>query len=101
MRIMRHLRHENILKMNAAWTDEGQKENYYILFDYAVNGDLTSFLAKHGPLSLEMTKFLAAHIINGLDYLRSQGIVHRDLKPANILLNEKWVPLLADFGTAK
>ena len=55
MRIMRHLRHENILKMNAAWTDEGQKENYYILFDYAVNGDLTSFLAKHGPLSLEMT----------------------------------------------
>ena len=98
MRIMRYLRHDNILKMNAAWVDA---ENYYILFDYAVNGDLTNFLQQHGPLSVKMTQFLAAHLINGLDYIRSQGIVHRDLKPANILLNENWVPQLADFGTAK
>jgi serine/threonine protein kinase len=27
--------------------------------------------------------------------------VHRYIKPANIVLNDKWQPLLADFGTAK
>ena len=52
MRIMRLLRHENVLNMKAAWSD---KENYYMLFDYAVNGDLSKFLETHSPLSLEMT----------------------------------------------
>ena len=98
MKIMKALNHENIMKLKAAWTD---KKHYYMLFEYALNGDLTKFLGQHGALSVEMTRFLSAHIINGLEYLRSKRIVHRDLKPANIVLNEKWQPLLADFGTAK
>ncbi len=52
MRILRLLKHDNVLNMKAAWSD---KENYYMLFDYAVNGDLSKFLEKHGPLSPEMT----------------------------------------------
>lgn len=72
-----------------------------MLFEYALNGDLTNFMAQHGSLSKNMVRFLSAHIINGLDYLRRKQVVHRDLKPANIVLNEMWQPLLADFGTAK
>ena len=52
MRILRLLKHDNVLNMKAAWSD---KENYYMLFDYAVNGDLSKFLEKYGPLSPEMT----------------------------------------------
>ena len=98
MKIMKSLSHSNVMKLKAAWTD---KKHYYMLFEYALNGDLTNFLANHGQLSTEMTQFMSAHIINGLEYLRSKRIVHRDIKPANIVLNEKWQPLLADFGTAK
>ena len=52
MRVLRLLKHDNVLNMKAAWSD---KENYYMLFDYAVNGDLSKFLEKHGALSPEMT----------------------------------------------
>lgn len=36
-----------------------------------------------------------------MKYLHSIGIVHRDLKPANILLNERYYPLICDFGFSK
>ena len=98
VQIVRKLRHLNIAKMRAFWKDD---HHQYMLFDYAVNGDLSKLLREHAPLNLDAARFFLAHIVNGLEYLRSRNLIHRDLKPANIVLNECWVPKLADFGTAK
>ena len=98
VRLMRNLRHQNIAAMRAFWKDS---HHQYMLFDYAVNGDLSKFLREHAPLNLDTARFFLAHIVNGLEYLRSRNLMHRDLKPANIVLNENWIPKLADFGTAK
>lgn len=95
---MKNLHHPNVVAMRAFWKDS---TGNYMLFDYAMNGDLSKFLREHAPLDIDTTRFLLAHIINGLEYLRSKNLLHRDLKPANIVLNEQWVPKLADFGTAK
>ena len=54
-----------------------------------------------GELKANMAQYLAAQIVAGLRYLRTQKIVHRDLKPANILLDEEFKCILSDFGTAK
>lgn len=40
-------------------------------------------------------------ICEGLYYLHTQNIVHLDLKPANILMDDKMVPKITDFGVSR
>jgi serine/threonine protein kinase len=40
-------------------------------------------------------------ICEGLRYLHQLEIIHLDLKPDNILLDEKMVPKIVDFGISK
>lgn len=97
-KMMVKLRHKSIVRMRSAWA-EG--EYLYLLYDFALNGDMSAFLRANAPLSFQLSQYFAAQLLDALAYLRSQNIVHRDIKPANILLNEKWQIQLADFGTAK
>ena len=97
-KMMLRLKHKSIVTMRSAWAESGY---LYLLYDFALNGDMSSFLRANGPLSFNLAQYFAAQLVNALAYLRSQNVVHRDVKPANILLNEKWQVQLADFGTAK
>lgn len=40
-------------------------------------------------------------ILQGMQFVHSQGICHRDLKPENILKTEEGVVKICDFGSAK
>lgn len=74
--------------MRAAWIEN---ESYNFVFDYALNGDLASFLRRQGgSFSEPLTKYYAAQLLDTLSYLRKMKIVHRDLKLANILINHKF-----------
>ncbi|KAJ8090807.1 hypothetical protein PM082_024988 [Marasmius tenuissimus] len=59
------------------------------------NGDLVNFLKRNPKCNLDR---LLYQIIQGVDYLHSQGVVHGDLKGKNVLIDENYNPRLADFG---
>ena len=90
--------HKNIIKFYQSFK---AAQFYYFLLELCEKGSLNDYLAKNRTWSLEVARYFAASIVNGLEYLHNEGIVHRDIKPSNILLNNNYDVKLIDFGTAK
>ena len=65
-----------------------------------IRGQSLSEQLRRGPLPAEFAIPLIALLATGLAHVHSRGVVHRDVKPSNILLDQRGVPHLGDFGIA-
>eukprot|EP01127_Copromyxa_protea_P020897 TRINITY_DN7043_c0_g1_i1.p1 TRINITY_DN7043_c0_g1~~TRINITY_DN7043_c0_g1_i1.p1 ORF type:complete len:801 (+),score=133.62 TRINITY_DN7043_c0_g1_i1:480-2882(+) len=96
--ILSCLHHKNVLRFIGACLGHP----ICLITEYCVNGDLSEYMKTK---TLEWPKMLnfSLQIAKGMDYLHSlpQPVVHRDLKGTNILVDEKEVLKLSDFGLGK
>ena len=104
---LKKLSHENIINL----VDSGDgtvrklngiiKQKNYIVLEYAANCELFDFIyfAKKG-LGEYISKGLFKQLLSGLDFCHKSGVAHRDLKTENLMLTDKWVLKIADFGYA-
>ncbi|KAK7346225.1 hypothetical protein VNO80_20740 [Phaseolus coccineus] len=70
-----------------------------LISDFCHGGELFALLDKQ-PMKIfkeESSRFYAAEVVIGLEYLHCLGIIYRDLKPENILLQKDGHVVLTDF----
>ncbi len=76
----------------------------FVAMEHVEGRALDEILRREGPLSLERTATMIAHVADALRVAHAAGIIHRDIKPANILVatdSEGESFKLTDFGIAK
>lgn len=96
--LMRNLCHSSITKI----LDMFETEKYIlIIMEYISGGNLQSFVKKRRRLTEKTSKIIYKQIIEGLQYIHSQGIVHRDIKLENILIDLNNNIKICDFGVGK
>lgn len=74
------------------------------LMEVLQGGNLFHYLTRvhNRRLSEDVTRFYAAEVVLGLEYLHEElHVMYRDLKPENLLLTEDGHIKLADFGLAR
>ena len=74
------------------------KEDFFIIMEYCKLGELFDYIVKYKRLSEDESSNFFYQLINGVEYIHSQGIAHRDLKPENLLLTEDKTLKIIDFG---
>jgi tRNA A-37 threonylcarbamoyl transferase component Bud32/dienelactone hydrolase len=92
------LQHNNICAIHEI--DETADGRMFISMDCYEGEPLRDRVAK-GPLSLEDALDIVIQVADGLAEAHGHGMVHRDIKPANIMITEKGVVKIVDFGLAK
>jgi serine/threonine protein kinase len=95
---LKELDHPNIVKMLAAFEEDGQP---YIVMEYVSGGSLYDLLKQRGKLPIERVLYIALDLCDALTRAHRLKIIHRDIKPANILLAPDGTPRLTDFGAAR
>ncbi|XP_040278338.1 protein kinase C delta type-like [Bufo bufo] len=76
------------------------KDYAFFIMEFLSGGDLSGLMRANAPFTIPVTRFMAAEIICGLQFLHTRGIIHRDIKPANILMDRAGHLKIADFGLA-
>ncbi|KAI1719733.1 protein kinase domain-containing protein [Ditylenchus destructor] len=102
IRILRELKHDNIVSVIDMFSAEGcqQDRDIYLVMDL-METDLHQIIHSTQKLTEQHNQYFLYQMLRGLKYLHSVGIVHRDIKPSNLLVNGNCLLKLADFGMAR
>lgn len=90
--------HPNLVAVYDVGSEDGTP---YIVMEIVEGGDLSSAVAREGPMDPRRAARIGADVADGLAAAHAAGVIHRDVKPGNILLDPDGRARVADFGIAR
>ncbi|KIX10372.1 serine/threonine-protein kinase bur1 [Rhinocladiella mackenziei CBS 650.93] len=105
IKLLKQLDHVNILKLEEMAVErpknERKKPSMYMVTPY-MDHDLSGLLENPDVHFTEsQIKCYMKQLLEGCAYLHENKILHRDMKAANLLINNRGVLQIADFGLAR
>ena len=98
IRLARRVRHRNVCSVYGDGADHGL---LYICMEHVEGANLARAAREAGGLPTEAAWSATLQTADGLRAIHEVGVVHRDLKTANLMLDQKGVVRVMDFGIAK
>lgn len=106
IRILKSLRHENVLELLDMAVKHGKREerrraSFSMVTPY-MDHDLAGLLQNDKvKLTIPHIKCYMGQLLEGINYLHQSHYMHRDIKAANILVDNRGNVKIADFGLAR
>ena len=106
IKLLKMLDHPNVLKLEEMAVErnkgEGRKRATMYMVTPYMDHDLSGLLENPSVHFTEpQIKCYMLQLLEGLRYLHANKILHRDMKAANLLINNKGILQIADFGLAR
>jgi serine/threonine-protein kinase len=96
--ILQSLNNEHVVHL----VDYGNDDSIYFIVMKHIDGqNLKWYITTYGPVDALRGLDYIIQAAEGLDIAFKAGVVHRDIKPQNILISNKGVVKIADFGLAR
>ena len=86
------------LHENGEFKTEDELVRLYFVMDYAEKGDLYQYIHQSNGFGEDLGRYIFKKILEGIHFCHGCNISHLDIKPANILLDDKFNPIINDFG---
>jgi serine/threonine-protein kinase len=93
-RVLAHLEHPNVVTVYGVEEVDGRR----FLAMELVAGQTLAQRLERGAMPLSEALAIAVQIAAALEAAHARGVIHRDLKPSNVLLDQRGVVKLVDFG---
>ncbi|XP_061693349.1 cyclin-dependent kinase 1 isoform X2 [Syngnathoides biaculeatus] len=98
--LLQELKHPNVVRLLDVLMQESR---LYLIFEF-LSMDLKKYLDSIPSgqyMDLMLVKSYIYQILEGIYFCHCRRVLHRDLKPQNLLIDNKGVIKLADFGLAR
>ncbi|KAI1261308.1 kinase-like protein [Xylariaceae sp. FL1019] len=108
IKLLKLLSHKNVLHLedmavehHSKIIDKRKRPIIYMVMPY-MDHDLSGLLDNPAVrFTIPQIKCYLMQLLRGLQYIHESRILHRDMKAANLLINNKGVLQIADFGLAR
>ncbi len=96
-RLQAVLNHPNVVQLITA---EKQGSIFFMVMEYVKGETLEKILEREKTLDLKTAIDYIKQICFAVDHAHNHKIIHRDLRPSNIIISEKGILKITDFGTS-